>query len=522
MTLLLLLVAVLMATTALPQVSAANPLIDIASLQRQLTNGSAASVADILGAAAERDSGNVHLNYDHGVAAYAAGRWEDALVAFDQVETARNPRLAALARFQRGNAEFQLGAVSRNANLDETISRWKASLEAFTSLIKDSPKEERARRNEVYVRGQLAGLLLEEAKKSAEQSRKTGQTPAQRTPALRNAFEKFTDAKDVVPDNSEAITGEAEMRQELASALKQEGIKNAQAPLSLKPNRREPRLPDVDASRLEKGLAQLEESAELRPNDPETKAALDQAKERLASAKVKQAETFLTLEEQVPVTREKLALLRMAREQIDKALDQSPKHAEALQLGEEIDRRLSQIHEEEGDFLEQQSQFSPQEQQAMQLGQALDHFQQAGELRPDDKRLKAKQQQAENKLAEALDKLADKLMQSPEGAEPMESQAARLEGAEQALGELQALKPSDRTDQPAKQVGKELDGLREKMGDNGKEPGQGQPGSLPGQGQGQQPQPQWIGQPLDGPPRINQPGSKGQSPKNAGKNIRDY
>ena len=511
MTLLLLLVAVLMATTALPQVSAANPLIDIASLQRQLTNGSAASVADILGAAAERDSGNVHLNYDHGVAAYAAGRWEDALVAFDQVETARNPRLAALARFQRGNAEFQLGAVSRNANLDETISRWKASLEAFTSLIKDSPKEERARRNEVYVRGQLAGLLLEEAKKSAEQSRKTGQTPAQRTPALRNAFEKFTDAKDVVPDNSE-----------VASALKQEGIKNAQAPLSLKPNRREPRLPDVDASRLEKGLAQLEESAELRPNDPETKAALDQAKERLASAKVKQAETFLTLEEQVPVTREKLALLRMAREQIDKALDQSPKHAEALQLGEEIDRRLSQIHEEEGDFLEQQSQFSPQEQQAMQLGQALDHFQQAGELRPDDKRLKAKQQQAENKLAEALDKLADKLMQSPEGAEPMESQAARLEGAEQALGELQALKPSDRTDQRAKQVGKELDGLREKMGDNGKEPGQGQPGSLPGQGQGQQPQPQWIGQPLDGPPRINQPGSKGQSPKNAGKNIRDY
>ncbi|MFM7806000.1 MAG: hypothetical protein ACKPGK_16100, partial [Verrucomicrobiota bacterium] len=243
----------------------------------------------------------------------------------------------------------------------------------------------------------------------------------------------------------------------------------------------------------------------------------------LADAKVKQAETFLALEEQIPITKEKLALLRMAREQIDQALEQSPKHQEAQSTGEEIDRRMAQIHEDEGDFQEQQASFSQLEQQAMQLSQALDHFQQAAELRPNQPRLQAKQDQAGQKLAQTLDKLADKLMQSPGGQEPMESKAARLEGAEQALNELQSLQPSDRTAQRAEQVGKELDGLRQMLADKGKGTGENQGEGDPRNGLQPMPgAPQWMAPPLDGPPRIQQPGAKGQAPKGAGRNPRDY
>lgn len=243
----------------------------------------------------------------------------------------------------------------------------------------------------------------------------------------------------------------------------------------------------MDASRLEQGISQLEESQQLRPGDSQVDEALKKAKDRLADAKVKQAETFLALEEQIPVTKEKLALLRMAREQIDHALEQSPNHQEAQRTGEEIDRRMAQVHEDEGDFQEQQSAFSQPEQQAMQLSQALDHFQQASELRPNQPRLQAKQEQVEQKLAQTLDKLADKLMQSPGAQEPMEAKAARLEGAEQALNELQAIKPSDRTAQRAEQVGKELDGLRQMLAEKGQ-----QPSESPGQGDprnGAQPMP---------------------------------
>jgi DNA repair ATPase RecN len=183
---------------------------------------------------------------------------------------------------------------------------------------------------------------------------------------------------------------------------------------------------------------------------------------------------------------------------------------------------MARVHEDEGDLQEHQAQFSNLEQQAMQLGQALDHFQQAGELRPDDPALDAKQDRVGQKLADALDKLADKLMQSPGDKESMESKAARLEGAEQALNELQSMRPSERTSQRAEQVGRELDGLRQMLAEKGR-----QPSDQPGKGEPDRmsqglPQPQWMGPPMDGPPRILQPGAKGAAPRNAGRNPRDY
>lgn len=506
----------------LPAVTAAA--INIDDLQRQITNGAPAVVADALAVEAEKAPSNAYLNYNHGVAAYAAKRWEDALVSFDRVEVLGNKKLSSLAKFQKGNAEYQLGLEARGANLDETVSRWKAALEEYAGVLKNSPDDPRAKANDAYVRSQLAKLLLEDAKKSFDQAQKPGQSNAQKMNPLRNSFEKYSEAKEVSPENSEAKEGEEKSRDQLAEVLKQEGMKNAQAPLVLKPNRREPRLPDVDTARLEEGISQLEENQQLKAGDKEVEEALKKARERLADAKVKQAETFLALEEQIPITKEKLALLRMAREQVDKALAESPEHKEAKEVGEEIDKRMAQVHEDEGDFQEHQAQFGNLEQQAMQLSQALDHFQQAGELKPDEKRLDAKQQRAADKLAQALDKLADKLMQQPKGQESMESKAARLEGAEQALNELQSLQPSERTSQRADQVGKELDGLRQMMADKGagQQPGQGEPGRS-GQGQqGQGQQQQWAGPPLDGPPRIDQPGSKGSAPKNAGYKLRDY
>ena len=497
--------------------------LDLARLQHQLTHGEPQGVAEALAQEAELHPSNAHLQYNAGVAAYAARRWEDALVAFDRVETLGQRGLLDRARFQRGNAEYQLGVEARAANLDETIARWRAALEAYQSILKQTPDDVRAANNDAFVRKQLLDLLLEEARKAAERAKEPRQTPGQKIPHLRNAHEKFSDAHQLSPDNTEARQGEADTKDQLAEALKQEGLRNVQSPLSLKASRREPRLPEVDASKLEQGVSQLEESQQLRPGDPQVEEALKKAKDRLADAKVKQAETFLALEEQIPVTKEKLALLRMAREQVDHALEHSPQHQEAQRTGEEIDRRMAQVHEDEGDFQEQQAAFSQPEQQAMQLSQALDHFQQASELRPNQPRLQAKQAQAEEKLAQTLDKLADKLMQSPEGQEPMEAKAARLEGAEQALNELQALKPSDRTAQKAEQVGKELDGLRQMLAEKGQ-----QPSDSPGQGDpknGAQPMPappQWMAPPLDGPPRINQPGGKGQAPKSAGRNVRDY
>ena len=57
---------------------------------------------------------------------------------------------------------------------------------------------------------------------------------------------------------------------------------------------------------------------------------------------------------------------------------------------EEVKRRLAEVHEMEGDRLEQQAQNASLEQQAQDLSNALDHFQQASELQPQQAQLPPK------------------------------------------------------------------------------------------------------------------------------------
>ena len=173
-------------TFPVPAFSATIPL-NIRELQHQLTNGAPQTVADTLAQLAELQPHSPHIQYNAGVAAYGAHRWEDALVAFDRVETLNHPTLANLARFQRGNAEYQLGVESRSANLDETIARWRAALDAYQLALKNSPGEPRILENDVFVRSQLLKLLLEEARKADEQSNQPNKTAAQQIPDLRNA-----------------------------------------------------------------------------------------------------------------------------------------------------------------------------------------------------------------------------------------------------------------------------------------------------------------------------------------------
>lgn len=98
----------------------------------------------------------------------------------------------------------------------------------------------------------------------------------------------------------------------------------------------------------------------------------------------------------------------------------------------------------------------------------------------------------------------------------------RLQGAEQALNELQSLKPSQKTAQKAQQVGEELAEVRRQLGEKG-QPEMPQPG-----GPGQQPMPMPPqndpqAMPMDSPPKLDTPGVKGpyQSPA-MNRNLRDY
>ncbi len=500
---------------------AATRRLDMAELQPLVSGGKAAEALQQLEAALEKDPDNARLLYNHGIAAYAAGRLEDALVSFDRAETAGRGKIATLAKFQKGNAEFRLGDSARRNNLDETIARWKQSLDNYKDALKDTPDDPRSMENYKFVRGRLLNLLLEDARKHQQKSKDPVNSPSQKIENLRNAFEKFTDASQIDPESKEAAQGEQETREQLARELAKEGKRLADQPLRQRFNPREPALPDFDTKPLEEGVGMLEDADRLKPKDAQIQKDLADAKQKLADADVQRAQRYMELEERTPWTREKLAVLRMGRELAEKALDQVPNYKAAEETRDEINKRLAQIHEEEADALREQAPQMNLEQQTMALSQALDHLQQANELQPNQPQLPPKIQDTQERLANSLEKLADRLMQNPKFQESMEQQMARLEGADQALNELMGLKPSPETQQKSEQVGEQLDGLRQKAAEKGEKPGeQGQPMPMPGGQMGQMPF--QMGPPMDQRPRINTPGAKGEWNSKAMNSGKDY
>ncbi len=493
----------------------------ISDLQAQVNSGQADAALERLAAALERDPDNARLLYNHGIAAYAAGHLEDALVSFDRAEAAGGKRIATLARFQKGNAEFRLGESARKANLDETISRWKQSLENYRDALRENPDDSRSEENFRFVRRSLLDLLLKDAKRHQEKAKDPVNSTSQRVENLRNAFEKFSDAKSIDPDSQEAATGEQQTRDQLARELAKEGKRLADQPLRPRFNPREPALPDFETKALEEGVGMLEDANRLLPEDAPIQKDLQEAKQKLAEADVQRAQRYMELEERTPWTREKLAVLRMARELTEKALDQVPDFKPAEETREEINRRLAQIHEDEADALSEQAQNMNLEQQTMALSQALDHFQQANDLQPNQPQLPPKIEKTEERLANALEKLADRLMKDPQFKESLEQQIARLEGADQALAELMGLKPSEESQQKSDQVGKQLEGLRQQAADKGQQPGKdGPPMPMPGGQMGQFPM--QMGPPMDQRPKINTPGVKGEWSSRAMNSGKDY
>lgn len=496
--------------------------IDVAPLQQLLQQGKTAQVQAEFDKALASDPENPHLLYNRAIAAYAAGRYEDALIDLDLVENSRYRSLANKARFQKGNAEFRLGLNVLEKDTEATVSHWKQSVSLYEELLKQEPENIDAKKNHEQVSKLLFDLLMKLAQENLKRGQEPNQMPEPRIQSLRSAMEQFHEAAQMEPESQAAQQGEQQSRDQLAQALAQEGTKKTMATNMVMPARNEPPVQRPDIGQIQEGVNMLEDANSLKPDDKSIAEQLQQGRQRLADAHTVQAMIYESLEIRIPLPKEKQALLRMAMESLDKALDQVPEHQLAQETKERIEKKLAEVHEQQGDQLAQQSQHALLEQQAQWLSQALDHFQQASELQPEQSQLPAKAQQTQQRLESVLSQLADKLMKSPGPGESLEQQAMRMEGASQALNELQALNPSERTGQLAQQVAEMLQALRQKLGQEGPpqmgQMGQGGMPMFPTQPRGQS-----ESMPIDAPPRMDTPGVKGpyQSPA-MNRNLRDY
>jgi tetratricopeptide (TPR) repeat protein len=245
---------------------------------------------------------------------------------------------------------------------------------------------------------------------------------------------------------------------------------------------------------------------------------LERGRDRLADGLTSQAQTYQATETRINRIDEKLSLLRMAMELLEKALTERPNHERARQTLEQVKERLAQIHEEEGDRLDQQSQRASLEQQTQDLSNALDHFQQASGLQPDQPQLPQKAQRTQSKLEQALEQLGDKLMQTPKGQESLDQKVMRMEGASQAFNELESLKPTPQVSEKARAASEALDQLRKQLAET-----KPQTGGQPQVGLAQLPPQDNDGVPMDAPPRLDAKGKNGRYQSGSmNRSLRDY
>lgn len=489
--------------------------VDVEDLQARVAGGKAEEALHTLDRAVSGDPKNPYLLYNRAVAAYAAGKYEQALVDLDMVEDSGHATLVPKSQFQKGNAQYRLGASVMDRDPELTLSHWRQSLSEYRELLKAHPNNDRARTNQILVRKQMVELLMKLANKNYDTALKTGFE--QKVNTARMSMEEFHEASEMEPENQAAKEGEEKARDLLANALAQEGERKTMASRMVAPAKNEPPIERPDTAQIQEGVNMLDDAHALKPKDQAISDKLEKGRDRLADALASQAQLYQNIEPRIPRTEEKLGILRMAMELLDKALSERPNHQRAKEGMEQVKRRLAEIHEQEGDRLDQHADNASLEQQTQDLSNALDHFQQASGLQPDQAQLPQKAQRAQSRLEDALEKLGDKLMKQPKNEESLDQQVMRMEGASQAFNELESLKPTPQVSEKAKAASDALEKLRQQMAEKGAP--QNQP-----QGLAQQPpQDAQEGPPMDSPPRLDKKGKNGRYQSGSmNRSLRDY
>ncbi len=492
--------------------------VDVPGLQEKVDQGRPEEAVRTLNREVAERSRDPYLLYNRAVALYAAGKFEEALVDLDLVEDSRRTALVNKARFQKGNAHFRLGLASIGSDPELTLSRWRQSIGEYHELLKREAGHADARANHNHVQKRLLDLLLKLGAKNLAAAEKT-RAMDQKITGARAAMEEFHEATETDPENGVAKDGERRARELLANTLAQEGDRKTLSTNLVAAARHEPPVARPDTAQIEEGVNMLQDAHGLKPEDASIKEKLERGQDRLADALTTQAQIYQNLEPRIPRVDEKLGILRMAMELLEKAISERQRHQRAQAALEQVKRRLAEVHEMEGDRLEQQARQASLEQQTQNLSNALDHFQQASALQPQQSQLPQKAQDAQARLEQALEKLGDRLMKAPPGQESLDQQVMRMEGASQAFNELESLKPTPQTSEKAEAASQALEQLRKQLAESGQP--QPQPGGKePSIAQAPQDN---DGVPMDTPPRLDTKGKSGRyqsGPMN--RSLRDY
>ena len=453
-------------------------------LAQELLKKDAAKAGEHLAALLAKSPDDPWLLYDAGVAAYAAKDFAKADETWQQLAAVKLPDgLSEKVWTQIGNVSYRLVQPQIEPQPDAAVARLEQSREAFRVAIGLNKRNKLAAQNlglvekeleQIYAR--LAKQLVAAAKKDAWDHEKAIErlqaalTYAQQAQALNPKDpEREAEKKEIEKLLAEALDRKAESHEKTADQRKQESQwerQNAQ-------------------EELQKALENFQQAEAIAPEDKVAKDGEKRVQEKLANSFDKAGR-----KEQQQARQEKKYHPQAATETFEKALEnfqqalaQAPEHADAKAGEKEVKEELEQLHLDQGDQQaqrgEEQMKREP-EQAAQNLLGALENFEQAKGINPDNAKTQPRIDQVEAELAPLLTQLGQQEQKQGEQAERQnspENAVAHLEKAETSFEKAQQLEPGN---EPAKQgqqqVQAALSRLRQQLAQRNPQPGKPQPG----------------------------------------------
>ncbi len=451
---------------------------------QELLKKDAAKAAEHLAALLAKSPDDPWLLYDAGVAAYAAKDFAKADETWQQLASVALPDgLSEQVWTQIGNVSYRLVQPQIEGQPDAAVARLEQSREAFRVAIGLNKRNKTAAQNLVLVEKELEKIYARLAKQLVAEAKKEEWNREKTIERLQAALTYAQQAQALNPKDPTREAEKKEIEKLLAEALD----RKAEAHEKTADQRNEGNQWERQNAQeeLQKALENFQQAEAIAPEDKVAKDGEKRVQEKLANSfdKAGRKEQQQARQEKKYDAQQAAETFQKALENFQQALAQAPEHADAKAGEKEVKEELEQLHLDQGDKQaqcgEEQMKREP-EQAAENLLGALENFEQAKGINPDNEKTQPRIDKVEAQLAPLLTQLGRQEQKQGEQAERQnspENAVAHLEKAETSFEKAQQLEPGN---EPAKQghqqVQAALSRLRQQMAQRNQQPGKPQPG----------------------------------------------
>lgn len=437
------------------------------------------------------------LLYNAGIVAYAAKDFAKADSIWQQLASMELPeQLREQVWTQIGNVSFRLSEPLVNQQPDAAVAKLEQSREAYRVAIAQSKenRSEAPQKNLVFVEKHLERVYAQLAARLVEDSKKE-EAPEPAINKLHAALDYQRNATALNPQEPQHAKAERVIEQLLAERfVEKAGQSEKQGDRIAEQKSLDQSKLDAAQQEFEKARADFKQAQVFDADKVEAKEGVQRVIEKLANMLAKEGRRELRVGnvEAKVAPDQAMATYEQSLDHFEQALAAKSDHKDALAGREEVKKAMEQLHLQQGDKLaktgEDQLKKSPADATENLLG-ALDHYEQAKSLNPENPTIPPRIERVKKLLPEALMAMAQREQKQAAQAEPksIPNAIAHLERAEAGYDKtLQLQSENQRAKDGLQQVQDDLARLRQQLAQQTTQSEQQQQSKEKGQGQEQQ------------------------------------